>query len=322
MPREAARFDPGNPTLEPVLERLESVVIGKRRVAERMLCAVLAQGHVLLEDVPGVGKTLLAKTLARCLDFSFARVQFTPDLLPSDLIGVHIWDPRDLNFHFRPGPLFHQLVLADEINRASPRTQSALLEAMEEGQTTVEGSTYPLPRPFLVVATENSLDDAGTFPLPEAQLDRFMFRLHLGYPTLEEEVELLRLHSRADALPQAALLALEVVLGLQKEARAVRVTEPVLRYVAQLIQATREHPGLALGASPRAAVALAHAAQAWAFMQGRRFVIPDDVRLLLPDVLEHRLLLKNPHRGDDRARVSEVLQDILREVPVPTGESR
>ncbi|MBX5467686.1 MAG: MoxR family ATPase [Alicyclobacillaceae bacterium] len=315
---------------------MAAVVIGKRGVVEAVLCAVLAGGHVLLEDVPGVGKTLLAKTLARSLDLSFARVQFTPDLLPADLVGSHLWDPREAVFRFRAGPLFHHLVLADEINRASPRTQSALLEAMEEAQVTVEGTTYPLPRPFLVIATANARTDAGTFPLPEAQLDRFLFRLHLGYPSPEEEVALLRQAAQAEKGPPRPLLGVEAVLRLQQEVRAVRVADAILRYVAQIAHRTRTHPALALGASPRAAVALVRGAQAWALLHGRRFVVPDDVRTLLPWVLGHRLVPRpetapfpldlgegwDEAAGGSRSWTSQVLRQIVEAVDLPGGEGR
>jgi len=319
---EAVAFDPGHPSVEKLLDNIDRVIVGKREVAKRLVCALIAGGHVLLEDVPGVGKTLLAKTLAQSLSLDFSRVQFTPDLLPSDVLGVSVYDPGERAFAFRPGPIFTNLLLADEINRTSPRTQSALLEIMEEEQVTVDGHTYPVPPPFMVVATENPSEYAGTFPLPEAQLDRFLFRLHMGYPTPQEEVDLLqRVQRDVGTGPVEPVMTQAEILALRRAAHEVRAQDSVLRYLALLSQHTRDQSRLYLGASPRAMVALLRAAQAWALMQGRSYVVPDDVRLLVPDVLIHRLIPRGGVRREGQAVVKEIVDDILSKVPVPAGDS-
>src|SRR5579875_1505645 len=316
-------LDPGHPLVLRVLDNIDQVIVGKRAVAERLLCAVIAGGHVLLEDVPGVGKTMLAKTLAASLQLGFSRVQFTPDLLPSDILGVSIYDPGERQFRFRPGPVFSNLVLADEVNRTSPRTQSALLEVMEEKQVTIDGRTYPMYEPFCVVATENPIEYEGTFPLPEAQLDRFLFRLRMGYPAPEEEFRLLKAQSHTD--PFTAVIPVmnrAEILQLRRESRQVEVRDPVLRYLGHLVERTRDHQRIYLGASPRAALALLHAAQAWALMRGRRYVVPDDVRKLAPDVFVHRLIPRGGSRRDSFQVVHEVVADILERAPAPTGDVR
>lgn len=312
------RLDRGHAAVEAVLHAVDRVMVGKRLAAERLLCALLAGGHVLIDDVPGVGKTMMVKTLAYALSLRFTRVQFTPDLLPSDLLGVNIWDPGTHAFNFQPGPVFTHLLLADEINRTSPRTQSALLEAMEEGQVTVDGATHPLEPPFMVVATQNPLEYEGTFPLPEAELDRFLFRLQLGYPSPEEEQALLArvvhghpLESVRPVLDRARLLA------LREAVRHVYVAPALMAYLTALVQRTRAHPRLALGASPRAGIALMHAAQAWAFMHGRNYVIPDDLRALAPDALVHRLLARSGYGTDGDAIAREALEEILADTPLP-----
>ena len=257
-----------------------------------VLVAALCGGHALLEDVPGVGKTLLARTLATALGCEFRRVQFTPDVLPSDITGSSVFDPRTADFEFRPGPIFTQVLLADEINRATPRTQSALLESMEERQVTVDGHTRTLPRPFLVLATQNPVELEGTFPLPEAQLDRFIIRTRLGYPSEAEEHDIVSRFDGADPLADLTAVAdADRVLALQADRAAVEVTEPVRRYLIDVVRGTRTDEAAALGASPRASLALFRAAQAWALLDGRTFVVPDDVKALAVPVLAHRLLL-------------------------------
>lgn len=300
-----------------ILDAIDQVLVGKRAVAHLMLCAVLANGHILLQDVPGVGKTRLAKTLAQCLDLGFARVQCTPDLLPSDLVGTHIYDPARADFRFYPGPVFTHLLLVDEINRASPRTQSALLEVMEERQVTLDGTTRTLEAPFLVVATENPLEFAGAYPLPEAQLDRFLLRLSLGYPEPAAEVEMLRRARHRD--PAAEVRPLwdrSQLLALQEEVRRVDVEESILQYVQRLVAHTRRHPALLLGASPRAALALLRTAQALAWTTGRSYVIPDDIRRLLSPVLSHRLI----PRGHDETAGEAVLEELAHLPPPGSGQ--
>ena len=319
----AATFDAEHPRVQQLLDNIDRIIVGKRSVAERLVCALIAGGHVLLEDVPGVGKTLLAKTLAQSLSLGFSRVQFTPDLLPSDVLGVSVFDPGTRQFSFRPGPVFTNLLLADEINRTSPRTQSALLEVMEEGQVTVDGHTYPVEAPFMVVATENPIEYAGTFPLPEAQLDRFLFRLRMGYPTPHEEVELLqRVQQDVMSTPVQPVMTQDDILELRRAAAGVRAQDHVLRYLALVAEHTRDQSRLYLGASPRSLVALLQAAQAWALMHGRPYVIPDDIRLLAPDVLVHRLIPRGGVRREGHTVVREIVDDILSKVPVPAGESR
>jgi MoxR-like ATPase len=297
------------------------VIVGKAPAVELLLVALLTQGHVLIEDVPGLGKTLLAKTLARSLGVSFQRIQFTPDLLPSDITGVNIFNQKTGDFEFRPGPLMANVLLADEINRAGPRTQSALLEAMEERQVTVDAVTRALPRPFLVLATQNPIELEGTFPLPEAQLDRFLVRVSLGYPTADEEREVLRRFRDADPLSELQPVATgDEILLLNKDVRGVQVSEPIETYILKLVQATREESAIALGASPRGSLALYRTAQALAAIRGRTFVIPDDVQALITPVLAHRLLPSSQSRLRGKA-VADILQAIIARVPVPVEES-
>jgi MoxR-like ATPase len=300
-----------------VTEAASRVVVGQARALELLLVAILVEGHVLLEDVPGVGKTLTARTLARCLGCDFRRLQFTPDLLPSDVTGVSYFNQRTQEFEFRPGPIFTNVLLADEINRATPRTQSALLESMEERQVTVEGETRTLGRPFLVLATQNPVELEGTFPLPEAQLDRFLLRLSLGYPTGDEEKAILRrFRDRSPLQEVQPVLSGEDLLALQAACRQVHVGDAVEDYLVTVVRATRGHAALDLGASPRASLALYRAAQALAAVRGRAFALPDDVKLLAPAVLGHRLLPTAQSRLRGRG-ASSVVEQLLQELPAP-----
>lgn len=297
---------------------LERVIRGKPRAIELVLIGVLAGGHVLVEDVPGVGKTTLAKALARALSLSFSRIQFTPDLLPSDILGTNVLSPKDHSLSFQPGPVFTNILLADEINRASPRTQSALLEAMNESQVTVDGKTLPLPEPFLVLATQNPIDFQGTYPLPEAQLDRFILRVSMGYPALDDEVGMLFDRQSTDPLSTVnpVVSAVELV-ATQMRVRQIEVADRVARYLTQIVQKTRGHADVALGASPRASLVLFRASQARALLAGRTFVTPDDVRDLVGPVLSHRVQLTDKARYGGRG-TEDVLVDIVTQVPVPT----
>jgi MoxR-like ATPase len=302
------------------LDALETVVLGKSRQVRLCLCCLLARGHLLIEDVPGVGKTTLAHTLAQVLGLAWQRVQFTSDLLPADIIGVSIFDRGTQQFKFRQGPVFTQLLLADEVNRASPRTQSALLEAMEERQVSVDVTTYRLPEPFFVVATQNPHEQLGTFPLPESQLDRFLMRVTLGYPDVAHERELLRHGDRRDLIPNLEpVLGPEAVIRVQHLVRATHVSEPLLDYAQTLIARTRDRPDLKLGLSPRAGQGLIRAAQAWARLAGRAAVLPEDVQAVLPAVVAHRLERREAARLDSSGSPAgrEVAEELIRTVPVP-----
>jgi len=300
-----------------IRDQVSRVIVGKDDVVELLLVALLSEGHVLLEDVPGIGKTMLAKTVAHSIGGTFRRVQCTPDLLPGDVLGVSVYNEHTQAFQFHPGPIFAQVLLVDEINRATPRTQSALLEAMEERQVTVEGETRPLARPFLVLATQNPIELAGTFPLPEAQVDRFLMRLTLGYPTPDEEAAILDRFERTNPLDDLgpvtdppSLAAAAVVV------RSVTVAPPTRDYLVAIVQATRTHPALTLGASPRASLALRRTSQALAAVRGRTFVLPDDVKYLAPAVLGHRLIPSGQTRLRGTA-LQEIIAEMLAKVPVP-----
>ncbi len=304
-------------TLDRVIANVETVIVGKRDAIELTLVALLCEGHILIEDVPGTGKTTLAKAIARSLGCTFQRIQFTPDLLPSDVTGIYFFNQKEQEFEFRPGPILAQVVLADEINRATPRTQAALLEAMQERQVSVDLETKHLPRPFLVLATQNPIELEGTFPLPEAQIDRFLMRIKLGYPNEEQENEILLRYDRDDPLDQLEpVLSSEGLIDLQQEAHQVRVEESVREYVVRVARTTREHSAVELGVSPRGTLALYKTAQALALLRGRDYVIPDDVKRLSPSVLTHRIIIRPQTRLRGRTP-EQVISEIVDAVPVP-----
>jgi MoxR-like ATPase len=300
-----------------IADNVEKVIRGKRDVVELVLLCLVAEGHLLVEDVPGVGKTSLAKALARSLDVSFGRIQFTPDLLPSDVVGVSVFNREEQKFTFRPGPVFAGVVLADEINRASPKTQSALLEAMAEEQVTVDGTTYPLKRPFVVIATQNPIEHEGTYALPESQLDRFLMRVGIGYPSPEAELDLLENQADSPALNDLTPVAdAEQLLAIVEAASAVHVAPALRRYLVDLADASRRHPDLGLGMSPRATLSLLRVSRVRALQAGRAFATPDDVKALVRPVLAHRLTTS----GDARLRgvsTEDVLGELIDTVPVP-----
>lgn len=300
-----------------VRQNTSRVIVGKEEVVDLLVVALLCEGHVLFEDVPGIGKTMLAKSLARSLGCSFQRIQFTPDLLPSDITGITFYNQKTGEFAFRPGPLLAQIVLADEINRATPRTQSALLEAMEEQQISIERETIKLPRPFVVIATQNPIELEGTFPLPEAQLDRFLMRLRLDYPSQSEERLILqRFKEEQPLLDLKPVLEAEQLQGLQKMIRKVHVEPGVENYVVELVRATRNHSGIELGVSPRGTLALYRASQAYAAIHGRNYVIPDDVKRVARPVLSHRMIATSQSRLHGRV-MEQIVDDILHSVAVP-----
>ena len=308
------------PFSERVINNLEKVIIGKRPTLELTVIGLLCQGHLLIEDVPGVGKTILARSLARSLGCSFKRIQFTPDMLPSDVTGVSIFNQVNHEFEFRPGPVMAQIVLADEINRATPKTQSSLLEAMEERQITVDGITHYLPRPFMVLGTQNPIEYEGTFPLPEAQLDRFLLRIRLGYPALSDEIRILDVQQLRHPIETLGSVAdQEELQEVQQVVRTVFVAPAVKRYIVELVRQTRGHADVYLGSSPRGSLGLYRAGQARASMQGRDFVLPDDVKYLAPFVLSHRVVV-NPAARLRNLSAEKIIQEILNNLPIPTGD--
>jgi MoxR-like ATPase len=303
-----------------VVLTLGRIVVGKDDVLERILAGILANGHVLVEDYPGLAKTLIARLLAQALDLGFRRIQFTPDLLPSDITGSFLYDQREARFEFRPGPVFTNLLLADEINRATPKTQAALLEAMQEAQVTVEGQSFPLAQPFLVIATQNPIELEGTYPLPEAQLDRFLLRVGIGYPDVDAEREILRIRRerRTDAVAVPVLVTRADLLAMQATLEDVFVSDALERYIVALAQATRSDPRVALGASPRGTLAVLKLARAEAAIRGRDFVLPDDVKAVAVAALAHRLVLR-PELWVSRTTPAQVVESLLHQVPVPAA---
>lgn len=324
MNRDEARVYDENPNrkIVEIVNQVEQVIIGKRAIIEKAIVALLSGGHLLLEDVPGVGKTMLIRAIARSMGLTFKRIQFTPDLLPSDVTGVSIYNQKSMEFQFRPGPIMANVVLADEINRTSPKTQAALLEAMEEGNITVDGETYRLPEPFFVLATQNPIEYEGTFPLPEAQLDRFLLKLKMGYPNPGEEAEVLRRVQEHHPIDDVhAVLGKEELLRLQRLAKMVHLEESLRAYVVELVQRTRQHPAVYLGASPRGSIALMRTAQSLAFIRGRDYVIPDDIREMVEPTLAHRILLKSESRLGG-VSVESLLHEILNRTRVPIFTNR
>lgn len=306
-----------NKKINNVLSNINKVIVGKSEVATLSLVALLAEGHVLLEDVPGVGKTMLVRAIAKSLDCDFKRVQFTPDLLPSDITGVSIYNPKELEFEFRAGPIFGNIVLADEINRTSPKTQSSLLEGMEEKSVTVDGVTMSLPEPFFVMATQNPIEYEGTYPLPEAQLDRFILKLKMGYPLFEDELEMLDRVTESNPIDKiSAVMNREELIAIQEEVKAVHVAKSIQRYMINLVTMTRNHPSIHLGVSPRGSIALMKASKAYAYIQGRDYVLPDDVKYLAGFVLAHRLILTS-EANYGNVMSEEIIDSIVQSTNIP-----
>ena len=302
--------------LEKLRQNIHTVIVGKTEVVELIMISLLCRGHMLLEDVPGMGKTMLVRTLAKSLGCAFKRIQFTPDLLPSDILGVSIYNQKTHEFEFRPGPVMAQIVLADEINRTSPRTQASLLECMEEDQITIDGVGYKLPKPFLILATQNPIEYEGTFPLPEAQMDRFLIKAHLGYPSYDEEMEILdRLEKRHPIADIKQVFDLSELINLQEKAANVHIDDSLKDYVVKIVQVTRHHPEVALGASPRGSLALMKASKAKAGLAGREFVIPDDIKSLAVPTLAHRLVLKTEAHLKGK-NSEEIINEVLTQVPL------
>lgn len=300
-----------------MINNMEQIIVGKREVIEYALITLLAGGHLLLEDVPGVGKTTLAKTLAQTINCGFTRIQFTPDTLPGDVTGLSIYNMQTGKFEFSKGAIMNNIILADEINRTSPKTQASLLEAMEEKQVTVDGVTYPLARPFMVIATQNPIDYLGTYNLPEAQLDRFMMKISIGYPQVGDEKMMAdRFLSNQLTQKLEPVVDGETVLAMQKEVEGIKVSQDLVNYITKIVQETRKDSNISLGASPRATLALIRAAQAHAYLNGRSFVIPDDVIKLIPSVISHRIIL-SPEARLSQTKLDKILKSIMGKVPVP-----
>ncbi|MBW8349727.1 MoxR family ATPase [Bacillus sp. IITD106] len=303
--------------IKKILQNIEKVMIGKTDVARLSLLALLAEGHVLLEDVPGVGKTMMVRALAKSVNATFKRIQFTPDLLPSDVLGVSIYNQKEMEFTFRPGPIVGNIILADEINRTSPKTQSALLEGMEEKSITVDGATLQLEKPFFVMATQNPIEYEGTYPLPEAQLDRFLLKMKMGYPSEKEEVEVLTRSQKVPPIEELQpVITLEELRELQQHVKETFVEETLKQYIVELANRTRKHPNVYLGASPRASIALMKASQALAFLSGRDYVIPDDIQYLMPFVFSHRMILKADAKYQG-ITTEQILEEIIEKTHVP-----
>ena len=303
--------------IQKIMDNMERRIIGKRPLLEKVMIALLAQGHVLIEDLPGVGKTMLAKTLAQSVDCQFSRIQFTPDTLPGDVTGTSIYNMATGEFQVMQGAVMSNIVLADEINRTSPKTQASLLEAMEEGQVTIDGKSYMLPKPFMVIATQNPIEQLGTYQLPEAQLDRFLMRLHIGYPEFEQEVEMVTRY--AEQMPQIDLdkvVSKEALNDMIEEAAKVSVVPELFQYMTQIVCKTRESTQVVCGASPRATIALAKAAKAAAYLSGRNYVVPDDVKKVAVDVLAHRIILSNEELANKRTS-TQFVEEIVRNLAVP-----
>jgi len=303
--------------IQNVRQNMQKIMVGKETALNLLLIALLSKGHALLEDVPGIGKTTMVYSLAKSLACTFARIQFTPDVMPSDITGFSIFNMKTQEFEFRPGPVLHQIILADEINRTSPKTQSSLLEIMQEHQVTVDGITYPLPAPFMVLATQNPIEHAGTFPLPEAQLDRFCLSIHMGYPTIEQEMTIM---TRVDECPdittlQPVILS-DTIRELQDAARAIYCADSIKQYIARIAAATRKHPDLKLGISPRASIHLMQTSKALALLDGREYVIPEDIKQMCLPVLSHRLTLKSESSAAGKT-ADAVLSELLLTLPVP-----
>ncbi len=303
--------------LQKIRQNIGQVMIGKKDTLDQLLIALISGGHVLLEDIPGIGKTTLVSSLAKSLGLSFKRIQFTPDVMPSDITGFTLYNQKSGEFEYRPGAIMSQLILADEINRTSPKTQSSLLEAMQENQVTVDGTTYPVPQPFMVLATQNPIEHVGTYPLPEAQLDRFMLKVSLGYPSIEEEMAIYeRFYQQSPLDGLKSVMEKDVLDALKTTTRQVHCSEPIRRYIAFLAHATRNQPDLALGVSPRGALMLMLAARGHALISGRTYITPDDVLAEISAVFTHRLLLKPEGRLKSRT-VDDILSEIVQTVPVP-----
>ena len=296
---------------------MQKAMVGKESAVNLLIIALLSNGHALLEDVPGIGKTTMVHALSRSLDCSFARIQFTPDVMPSDITGLSVYNMKTQEFEFRAGPIFHQIILADEINRTSPKTQSSLLEIMQEHQVTVDGITYKPPMPFMVLATQNPIEHAGTFPLPDAQLDRFCLSVRMGYPTVDQEVTIMsRVEENPDTSYLAPVIDSQTIIELQEASRNVTCSDKIKNYIAKIASATRNHPDFKLGISPRASIHLMQTSKSYALLEGRDYVVPQDIKQMLLPVLSHRLMLRSASHAADKS-LETVLKDLLRSLPVP-----